>query len=90
MSWMKDTIMGKCLESMDQKEKLCEENADKIVRLAEMAIAFASGHKLLVIGNGGSACHAQHVAVDFLHPIIEKRRPRPAIALTTDTATTTA
>lgn len=88
---MKEAIMRKCRESMDIKEKFFEENADKIVRLAEeMAKAFNLGHKLLIMGNGGSACDAQHVAVEFLHPIIEKRRPLPAIALTIDTATMTA
>lgn len=88
---MKETIMRKCRESMDQKEKFFEENADKIVRVAEdMAKAFNGGHKLLVMGNGGSACDALHVAVEFLHPIIEKRRPLPAIALNTDVATITA
>lgn len=76
---------------MDQKEKFFEENADKVVQLAEeMAKAFNRGNKLLVMGNGGSACDAQHVAVEFLHPIIEKRRPLPAIALTNDVATMTA
>jgi len=42
------------------------------------------------MGNGGSACDAQHVAVEFLHPIIEKRKALPAAALTVDTATLTA
>jgi D-sedoheptulose 7-phosphate isomerase len=88
---MKETIMRKCRESMDQKEKFFEENANKIVQVAEdMAKAFNSGHKLLVMGNGGSACDALHVAVEFLHPIVEKRRPLPAIALNTDVATMTA
>src|SRR5262245_60509465 len=42
------------------------------------------------MGNGGSACDAQHVAVEFLHPIVEKRRALPAHALTTDGAPLTA
>jgi D-sedoheptulose 7-phosphate isomerase len=42
------------------------------------------------MGNGGSACDAAHVAVEFVHPIIEKRRPLPALSLTGDTATLTA
>ena len=33
------------------------------------------------MGNGGSACDAQHVAVEFVHPIIEKRRALPALDL---------
>ena len=43
-----------------------------------------------MLGNGGSACDAQHVAVEFLHPVIEKRKPLPAVALVTDVATLTA
>lgn len=91
MNKMKETIMRKCRESMEQKEKFFEDNAEEIIKLAEdMAKAFNRGNKLLVMGNGGSACDAMHVAVEFLHPIIEKRRPLPAIALNTDMATITA
>src|SRR4029450_13488209 len=46
--------------------------------------------RLYVVGNGGGAPAAQHVAVEFCHPIVEKRRPLPALALTTDTALLTA
>ena len=46
--------------------------------------------RLYVMGNGGSATDAQHVAVEFFHPIIEKRKPLPALALTTDQALITA
>jgi D-sedoheptulose 7-phosphate isomerase len=55
-----------------------------------MAQRFREGHKLLVMGNGGSACDALHVAVEFKHPIIEKRRALPAEALVADIATLTA
>ena len=46
-----------------------------------MANRFTSGNRLWVMGNGGSACDAQHVAVEFVHPIIEKRRFLPALDL---------
>jgi D-sedoheptulose 7-phosphate isomerase len=42
------------------------------------------------MGNGGSACDAQHVAVEFQHPIVEKRRALPALALAADAALLTA
>ena len=42
----------------------------------------ASGHKLLVCGNGGSASDATHVATEFLCRYKEDRRPYPAISLT--------
>ena len=42
------------------------------------------------MGNGGSACNAQHVAVEFVHPIIEKRRPLPALDLVSQAPALTA
>jgi D-sedoheptulose 7-phosphate isomerase len=55
-----------------------------------MAERFSQGKKLLVMGNGGSLCDALHFAVEFTHPIIEKRRGFPVIPLMTDIATMTA
>jgi len=88
---MQDRVMRKCRESVMIKEKFFETQADLIAELCpEMGKRFVEGHRLFVFGNGGSACDALHVAVEFLHPIVEKRRPFPAIALTTDLATITA
>lgn len=42
------------------------------------------------MGNGGSACDAQHVAVEFIHPIIEKRRALPALDLVSQIPVVTA
>ena len=42
----------------------------------------ASGHKLLVCGNGGSASDATHVATEFLCRYRDDRRPYAAISLT--------
>jgi D-sedoheptulose 7-phosphate isomerase len=88
---MRDAIMRKCRESVTTKEDFFGSHAEQIIALCHtMAEAFQNGNRLFVMGNGGSACDAQHVAVEFTHPIIEKRRPLPAIALTTDTALLTA
>ena len=52
-------------------------------RAAKMvATCLASGHKLLVCGNGGSASDATHLATEFLCRYREDRRPFPAISLT--------
>jgi len=88
---VKDTILRKVRESVQMKEKFFSEHAESIGMLCdEMAQRFREGHKLLVMGNGGSACDALHIAVEFKHPIIEKRRPLPAEALMADIATVTA
>jgi D-sedoheptulose 7-phosphate isomerase len=60
-------------------------------RIAEacwaMARRFHQGGRLLAFGNGASATDAQHVSVEFVHPVIVGKRALPAIALTNDSAT---
>jgi D-sedoheptulose 7-phosphate isomerase len=88
---MKDAILRKARESAEVKEDFFRAEADRIERLVrDMAERFQRGGRLYVMGNGGSATDAQHVAVEFFHPIIEKRKPLPALALTADQALVTA
>lgn len=56
----------------------------------EMARRFSAGGRLLVFGTGADSTDAQHVSVEFLHPVIVGKRALPAIALTNDFGTTTA
>ena len=88
---MKDAILRKARESADVKEQFFRAEADRIEALVRaMAARFSSGGRLYVMGNGGSATDAQHISVEFFHPIVEKRKPLPAIALTADQALLTA
>ena len=88
---MKDAILRKARESAEVKDAFFRAEADRIEGLARaMADAFQGGGRLYVMGNGGGATDAQHVAVEFCHPIVEKRRPLPAMALATDQALLTA
>ncbi len=88
---MKDAILRKARESAEVKEQFFRAEADRIEALVRaMAARFSSGGRLYVMGNGGSATDAQHISVEFFHPIVEKRRPLPAIALTADQALLTA
>jgi D-sedoheptulose 7-phosphate isomerase len=52
--------------------------------------ALLSGNKLLLIGNGGSAADAQHVAAEIVGRYKQERAAYAAIALTTDTSALTA
>jgi D-sedoheptulose 7-phosphate isomerase len=54
-----------------------------------MAMRFHRGGKLVVFGAGGPSTDAQHIAVEFVHPVIVGKRALPAISLTTDVATVT-
>jgi D-sedoheptulose 7-phosphate isomerase len=54
-----------------------------------MARRFHQGGRLLAFGNGAWATDAQHVAVEFVHPVIVGKRALPALALTNDSAALT-
>jgi len=88
---MKEALLRKARESAETKLRFIEENAAAIEAcVRSLTERFQSGGRLLAIGNGGSACDAAHVAVEFVHPIVEKRRPLPALALGADIAALTA
>lgn len=54
-----------------------------------MAVRFHQGGTLVVFGNGTASTDAQHVVVEFVHPVIMGKRALPAISLTADVATVT-
>lgn len=88
---VREKILRKCRESMEMKEKFFDKYAEQIEAMCKaMAERFQQGKKMYVMGNGGSLCDALHIAVEFNHPIIEKRKPFPVIPLMTDIATMTA
>ncbi len=52
---------------------------------------FKAGRRVYVLGNGGSAADAQHIAAELVGRFKKRDRPAlPAIALTTDTSALTA
>jgi D-sedoheptulose 7-phosphate isomerase len=63
-------------------------NARKIA--AVMIAALRAGNKILLIGNGGSAADAQHIAAEIIGRYKQDRPGWAAIALTTDTSALTA
>lgn len=87
----REKVLRKCHESVEVKEKFFDRYAHDIGELSQkMAERFTRGCRLWVMGNGGSACDAQHVAVEFIHPIIEKRRALPALDLVSQIPVVTA
>jgi D-sedoheptulose 7-phosphate isomerase len=66
------------------------DSAEQIASAAHaMALRFHQGGKLVVFGTGAASTDAQHVAVEFVHPVIVGKRALPAISLTSDAATVT-
>ncbi|MCC7260250.1 MAG: SIS domain-containing protein [Alphaproteobacteria bacterium] len=65
--------------------------SDALAALAALVTArLAQGNKLLLCGNGGSACDALHIAAEFVGRFVKERAALPAIALTADVAALTA
>ena len=87
---MKDVIFNTVAESTEVMAGFFRENLGSVEEAArQLASCFASGHKLLIFGNGGSASDAQHIAAEFVNRFTVERRPLPALALTTDTSVLT-
>ncbi|MBW2266089.1 MAG: D-sedoheptulose 7-phosphate isomerase [Deltaproteobacteria bacterium] len=87
---MESVILKTLEESIEVKRCFFEDNVDRILAAAkQVATCFASGHKLLIFGNGGSAADAQHIAAEFVNRFTVERRPLPAVALNTDTSVLT-
>jgi D-sedoheptulose 7-phosphate isomerase len=64
--------------------------ADAVARACyAMAERFHGGGKLVAFGTSTASTDAQHVAVEFVHPVIVGKRALPAISLTADVATVT-
>ena len=81
------TIREEFEESAMVKQRMARTLAPDIARAAEMMVrSLSSGGKILLLGNGGSAADAQHIAAELVGRFHAERRPLPAIALTTDTS----
>ncbi|HYZ82945.1 MAG TPA: phosphoheptose isomerase, partial [Bryobacteraceae bacterium] len=70
---------------LERNQVLDEFFADQARPLAvacrEMSDRFMKGGRLLAFGRGPYATDAQHVSVEFVHPIIVGKRALPALEL---------
>jgi D-sedoheptulose 7-phosphate isomerase len=89
----KDPIAAHLKQSLAALERA---NSDAPMLAAARAIASAiiaalrAGNKVLIVGNGGSAGDAQHIAAEIVGRYKQDRPGYAAIALTTDTSALTA
>ena len=83
---MNERIESIVADSLEVKRRYFAEHAGDVQRAAGMiADCFNAGGKLLLLGNGGSAADAQHIAGEFINRFLpQDRRALPAIALSTD------
>jgi D-sedoheptulose 7-phosphate isomerase len=82
----KSDLAKRAADGLLERNQLCEEFfAREAPRLAqasrEMSDRFLRGGRLLAFGCGPYATDAQHVSVEFVHPVIVGKRALPALDL---------
>lgn len=66
-------------------EEFFEREAPRLAEAChEMSRRFMAGGRLLAFGNGSAATDAEHVSVEFVHPVIVGKRALPALDLGPD------
>lgn len=88
---MLENIKNSLLESSDLKKQIAEESGEIIEQAINLiCVSLRNDNKILLMGNGGSAADAQHIAGELIGRFKLERSSIPAIALTTDTSIITA
>jgi D-sedoheptulose 7-phosphate isomerase len=86
-------LAARARELFDRRDEPTRDFAAQAAAVAaachDMAVRFHQGGKLVVFGTGSASTDAQHVGVEFVHPVIVGKRALPAISLTSDVATVT-
>jgi D-sedoheptulose 7-phosphate isomerase len=79
--------------SIAVKQELLQD-VELVASVAEVSklivAALMQGHKILLLGNGGSAADAQHIAAEFVGRFAFDRPALPALALSVNTSCVTA
>ena len=90
---MKNEIKEKFMYSIECKTKVV--NDEKIIGQVEevcnaLIKCYKEGHRVYMMGNGGSAADAQHFSAELVGRYMLERKGLPAVAFTTDTSILTA
>jgi D-sedoheptulose 7-phosphate isomerase len=88
----KDLIAAHLKASLTAFERAAQDAAmlSAARKVAQVIVdGLRAGHKLLLVGNGGSAADAQHIAAEIVGRYKRERPAYAAIALTTDTSALT-
>jgi len=86
-----ETIRNSLKESAEMKSLIADDMAHLISDAVKLlASCIENGHKILLMGNGGSSSDAQHMAAELIGRFERERDPIPAISLTTDSSVLTA
>lgn len=84
-------IVRRLKESAQVKNALAKSHVGEIEQAVKTIVAaYKKGGKIVLLGNGGSAADAQHLAGELMGRFKIERQALPAIALTTNTSILTA
>ena len=87
---MQSIIKHEFSEHIKASQNTLDSIADQIETASKICINSQKNEgKLLIMGNGGSAADAQHIAAELVARYKTERKGLPAIALTTDTSAIT-
>jgi len=79
---LRDHVAGRLVDRNAASHALFAREADRLAAACdEMARRFLAGGRLIAFGRGASATDAQHVSVEFVHPVIVGKRALPALDL---------
>jgi len=88
---MKALIENEIKAHIESAKRSLELIVDDILEASMLAsTTLKEGNKILIMGNGGSAADAQHIAAELTGRYKKERKGLPCIALTTDTSALTA
>jgi D-sedoheptulose 7-phosphate isomerase len=76
------------IDTVQRLGQVLASQLDPAVTMLEFALK--GGNKILLCGNGGSACDAMHLAAELVVRFVADRKAYPAIALSADSAILTA
>ena len=84
------TVLKQIEESIEAKQHL-KAQAKTLIAIADQIVhAVRNGNKVLLLGNGGSAADAEHIACELSGRFYRDRAPIAAIALSANTSSLTA
>jgi D-sedoheptulose 7-phosphate isomerase len=89
----KMSISNQILESIRIKQALLDDSTciEIISNISDRIIeCYREGHKVVLMGNGGSAADAQHIACELVSKFRIERKALPALALNVNTSILTA
>ena len=87
---MQSIIKHEFSEHIKASQNTLDSIANQIETASKICInSLKNGGKILIMGNGGSAADAQHIAAELVGRYKTERKGLPAIALTTDTSAIT-